>query len=132
MAEQPYNYMVLQSGSVNIENGPVNQQMTEVWKGPWSELRKLTQLRTATVFDFKIYPGIQRPLFEANVNWKHEFESPNVQVLKEDKHWIITSVQARQLEAGDLGLLTINYETRGADTSSGGTSEDATGIPEGG
>lgn len=132
MAEQPYNYMVLQSGSVNIENGPVNQQMTEVWKGPWSELRKLTQLKTATLFGFKIYPGIKRPLFEGNASWQHEFEPPDVEVLSEEKNWIITSVQARQLDAGDLGLLTINYETRGSDTSSGGTSEASTGIPKGG
>lgn len=57
---------------------------------------------------------------------------PDVQVLNEDKKWVVTNVEARQLDAGDMGLLTIQYETRGSDTSSGGTSADATGIPKGG
>lgn len=57
---------------------------------------------------------------------------PDVQVLNEDKKWVVTNVEARQLDAGDMGLLTIQYETRGSDTSSGGTSADATGIPAGG
>lgn len=39
---EPHNYMVLQSGSTTITNSQVNQQMNETWKGPWSELRKLT------------------------------------------------------------------------------------------
>lgn len=56
---------------------------------------------------------------------------PDVQVLNEDKKWVVTNVEARQLDAGDMGLLTIQYETRGSDTSSSAT-EAATGIPEGG
>lgn len=128
----PYDYMVLQPGSVTIENGPVNQRMTEVWKGPWTELRKTAQLKTAQVFGFKVYPGIQRPPFETSADWKHEFDAPSVQVLNEDKTWIITDVEARQLDAGDMGTLTIQYETRGADTSTGGSASENTGIPKGG
>lgn len=74
----PHNYMVLQPGSVTIENGPVNQHMTEVWKGPWTELRKTAQLKTETVFGFKLHPGIQRPAFESSADWKHEFDAPPV------------------------------------------------------
>lgn len=79
-----------------------------------------------------MYPGIARPAFESSTSWKHEFDVPDVQVLSEEKTWIIVDVEARQLDAGDMGLLTIQYETRGSDTSSGGSSEDTTGIPKGG
>lgn len=53
--------MILEPAALTIENGPTNQKMTEVWKGPWSEIRKLTDLRNQQIFDQKIYPGIERP-----------------------------------------------------------------------
>lgn len=70
----PHNYMTLMPGSVVIENAPTNQTMTEVWKGPWSELRKLTDLRSSsTIFGVRVYPGLVRPDYPATT-WKVEFE----------------------------------------------------------
>lgn len=59
--ETPHNKMILEPAALTIENGPTNQKMTEVWKGPWSEIRKLTDLRTQQIFDQKLYPGLERP-----------------------------------------------------------------------
>ena len=59
--ETPHNKMILEPAALTIENGPTNQRMTEVWKGPWSEIRKLTDLRSQQVFDQKLYPGLERP-----------------------------------------------------------------------
>lgn len=70
-----HNMMILEPGALTIENGPTNQRMTEVWKGPWSELRKLADLKSETVFSKKIYPGIERPDF-TSPDWSCEFSAP--------------------------------------------------------
>ena len=42
--EVPHDKMIMESGTLTIGNAQDSQRMTEVWKGPWSELRKLTDL----------------------------------------------------------------------------------------
>lgn len=95
-------------------NGELDKQtMTEVWKGPWSEIRKLYD-EEHEVFGATIIPGRVRPIQFSNSDlWKHEFEPPGT-----NDGWIIQDVNATEIVAGELGELTITYSA--GETSEGG------------
>lgn len=126
--EVPHDKMIMESGTLTIGNAQDSQRMTEVWKGPWSELRKLTDLQDNAVFGYKIYPGIVRPNFD-ETHWDTQFATPDASIPTKDMSWIVTDVQAKQEGAGDYGTLEITYETRGGDESGSG---EGSGVPDGG
>ena len=96
--------------------------MTEVWKGPWLQIRNLTDLNSSDVFGAKIYPGIVRPaILDTSADWKKEFNTPKASISGLDIKWIVENVEARQIEAGDLGLLTIDYSSVRENKGSGGS-----------
>lgn len=117
--ETPIDKMVLQPDQLRISNEQNGQRMTEVWKGPWSEIRKLTSLKDDSVFSVKIIPGQKRPSGLDSTPWTKEFSTPQASTGEMNVDWIVDSVDARQIQAGDLGVLTINYSSV-RDNSSGG------------
>lgn len=88
--------MILQPDSVRIRNEKNCQRMTEVWKGPWSEIKKLTDLKSSDVFGAKLYPGIIRPqvLDTSAQAWRKEFSMPTASTLNLDVKWLIENVEA--------------------------------------
>lgn len=130
--DTPLSAMVLQPDSIHIRNEKNCQRMTEVWKGPWSEIRKMTDLKSSQLFGVKLYPGIVRPaLIDTSSDWKKEFATPKASVPATDIKWLIENVEARQIEAGDYGLLTIEYSSIRENTSGGGGSTPNPDVPEG-
>ena len=104
--------------------------MTEVWKGPWLQIRNLTDLNTSDVFGAKIYTGIVRPaILDTSADWKKEFNTPKASISGLDIKWIVENVDARQIEAGDWGLLTIDYSSVRENKGSGGGGAPNPDVP---
>lgn len=104
--------------------------MTEVWKGPWLQIRNLTDLNSSTVYGAKIYPGIVRPaILDTSADWKKEFATPQASISGLDIKWIVENVDARQIEAGDWGLLTIDYSSVRENKGSGGGGAPNPDVP---
>lgn len=53
--------MYLMPSSQRASNDSTQQTLTETWKGPWSEVSKVTDLKNQTVFGVKLTPGTARP-----------------------------------------------------------------------
>lgn len=53
--------MYLMPNTQRAENNATTQTLKETWKGPWSEIRKLTDTRDASVCGVKLIPGMARP-----------------------------------------------------------------------
>lgn len=65
----------------------------ETWKGPWSEIRKVTDLKDSSVFGVKLLPGTVRPTeLDGSTYWKAEFEAPEASVLGKEVDWVIQDV----------------------------------------
>lgn len=97
--------MVLQPNTAQA-NLSESGRYSEVWKGPWDEIKKVTS--TGTVFSKKFQIGQARPALSGTY-WKSEYAAPDT--LGPDWPWVIQNIEARQLQGGDHGLLKVDYET---------------------
>jgi len=126
--ETPLSSMILQPNSLQISNDKDCQRMTEVWKGPWSVLKDLTNIKDKSVFGVKLYPGIIRPsAMDSSTSWKKEFDTPVASISAKTVEWLIDTVETKQIEAGDYGELTITYSSVRQNSSGGGQNADIPG-----
>lgn len=66
--------MYLMPDTQEASNNADSQSLVETWKGPWSEIRKVTDLKDSTVFGVKLLPGTVRPNdLNGSAYWKAEF-----------------------------------------------------------
>lgn len=105
MAYDMNSCMVLQPNSHNITiAGNDVATFTEVWKGPWDEIRKLP--KDSKIFGTYIIVGLKRPAFNTG-SWKYEYDAPKP--IDEVKYpWVITDIQIQE-GVGDYGTLTLTY-----------------------
>ena len=102
--------MYLMPNTQTATNNATTQTLTERWKGPWSEIRNLTDLKNQTVFGVKLIPGMARPAeLSGTEKWKAEFNAPHASTTSTDVVWVIQDVKANEIVAGELGEIEISY-----------------------
>lgn len=109
--ETPLTCMYLMPNTQKASNDSTTQTLSETWKGPWSEIKKLTDLKNNSVFGVKLIPGMARPqaLDALSSSWKAEFPAPKASTTADDVVWVIEDVKASEIVAGELGQIEIKY-----------------------
>lgn len=103
--------MYLQPGTAEAQLGENGRTFTEVWKGPWSQIKDVAS--TGKVFGTTLLPGGKRPAFN-NGYWDKSAGTPAP--MSASLPWIISGIEIQQT-IGDHGILTITYKSGDGDES---------------
>lgn len=108
--ETPLSCMYLMPNTQRASTDATTLTMSETWKGPWSEIKNLTDPKNSSIFGVKLIPGTARPAaLDAQTNWKAEFSAPKASNADADVIWTIQDVKASEIVAGELGQIEIQY-----------------------
>lgn len=106
MADDLNNKMILQATTQNASLvGKDVASFTETWKGPWNEIKKLTD--ESKILGVVLVIGLKRPSF-ANANWVFTHQPPKT-IDEKNWPWVIRTLNIQQ-GPGSSGYLTITYE----------------------
>lgn len=89
--ETPLSCMYLMPNTQTASNNQTNQILTEKWKGPWSQIRHITDPKNSSIFGVKLLPGMARPseLSGGDEHWRAEFAAPVASTTEADIVWVI-------------------------------------------
>lgn len=108
--ETPLSCMYLMPNTQRASTDATTLTMSETWKGPWSEIKNLTDPKNSSIFGVKLIPGMARPQeLDRQNSWKAEFSAPKASNSDADVVWTIQDVKASEIVAGELGQIEIQY-----------------------